>query len=446
MSDAIDREDGLSVAILGLGYVGAVTAGCLARLGRVVFGVEVDPVKLEAVRAGRSPVSEPGLDELLAEGVRAGRIGIAELGEAVRRADVVMVSVGTPTASSGVMDLAAVERACTEIGAALPIDGRFRAIVVRSTVLPGTIDELVRPSLARSAPDGAQYGIAVNPEFLREGSGIRDFFEASRTIIGADDARTGALVEAAFTGLSAPVFQVSIRTAELAKYADNAFHALKIAYANEIASFARASDIDGREVMRLLAADDRLNVSAAYLRPGFAFGGSCLPKDLRALAARARTIGLPLPLIEAALTSNAAHLERAIGLVEGFGRRPVALLGLSFKAATDDLRESPAVALAEALLQRGYPLAIFDEDVLPDQLRGANRRFIDEHLPHLGRLLAASLESALEGSGIVVISKWFSAVERLDGLLRDDQVLVDLVGLPIAAALPRARYAGIGWP
>jgi GDP-mannose 6-dehydrogenase len=403
----------MQVAIVGLGYVGAVTAACLASLGRNVIGVDSDPVKSEAIAAGQSPISEPGLDELLAEGAAAGRIRVADVADAVRDADVIMIAVGTPSAASGALDLGAVTRVAQQIGAALPSDGRFRTVVVRSTVLPGTTETEVQPHLeAHGLKAGVDFGLAMNPEFLRESSSIRDFFEASRTVIGASD---------------------------------NAFHALKISFANEIASFARAFNVDGRQAMELMMSDDRLNISTVYLRPGFSFGGSCLPKDLRALTDRARKTDLELPLLNAALASNAAHFERGVAMVEAAGGRRISLLGLTFKSATDDLRESPAVSLAERLIGRGYQLQIFDPDVSPDALRGANRAFMEAHLPHLGALLCGSLTDVLDGAETVVVTKRWPEVDDLASRLGPNQRVVDLVGVPQLDTALGERYAGIGW-
>jgi GDP-mannose 6-dehydrogenase len=437
----------LNVAIVGLGYVGAVTAACLARLGIDVMGVDTDEHKVRAIAQGRSPISEPGLDELLAEGVAAGRLTTGTIREAVTRSDVIMIAVGTPSGPSGALDLTAVHRVAEEIGAALPRDGRFRTVVVRSTVLPGTTEGEVRSRLEATSGQTAmsEFGLATNPEFLRESSSIRDFFEASRTVIGADDERSAAAVRDVYAGVSAPIFVVPIRTSEMVKYTDNAFHAVKIAFANEIASFARANGVDGRDVMRVMAADNRLNISTAYLRPGYAFGGSCLPKDLRAITDRARKTDVELPLLHAALASNTAHFERGVRLVEASGRRNVGLLGLSFKSSTDDLRESPAVALAERLIGKGYRLSIYDEDVHPDRLRGVNLEFIDRHLPHLGQLLSESLDATLAASEVIVLMKLWEGVDDLASRLRDDQLLVDLVGLQGASDRLAGRYAGIGW-
>ena len=436
----------MKIAVIGLGYVGAVTAACFASLGHQVTGVDTDRHKVDAIRGGRSPVSEPGLDELIAAQVTAGRLSIGELAPTVPQVEVILVAVGTPSTASGALDLAAVERVCEEVGGALPHDGRFRVVVIRSTVLPGTIDAVVRPVLERASAlsAGSDFGLATNPEFLREGSGVADFFAASRTVIGADDEASADLLRRLYADVRAPTHVVPIKVAEMAKYTDNAFHAVKIAFANEVASFARCFGVDGREVMELMAADDRLNISAAYLRPGFAFGGSCLPKDLRALDERARKADLELPLLHSALTSNRAHFERGVRLVEEAGGRRVAIIGLSFKADTDDLRESPAVALAERLLGRGYRLSIFDEDVHREALRGANRAFIEDQLPHLGELLSDSLDASIADSDVIVVTKRSPSLDRLPALLRGDQTVVDLVGFPWDPKRP-GRYLGIGW-
>ena len=437
----------MQISIIGTGYVGTVTAACLADLGRVAIAVDQDRAKVDAIGAGRSPIAEPGLDELLAQGVASGRVRVAGIVEAVRDSDVVMIAVGTPSAPSGALDLDAVLRVATEIGEALPRDGRFRTVVVRSTVLPGSTQDLVQPRLEtpHGMRAGRDFGLAMNPEFLREGTSIRDFYEAARTVIGAEDELSANAVRNAYEGLDVPVEVVPIRAAEMVKYTDNAFHALKIGFANEIASFARSFGVDGREVMRIMAADDRLNISAAYLRPGFAFGGSCLPKDVRAITDRARKSDIDLPLLDALMASNTAHFERGVRLVEAAGGRNVAILGLSFKAATDDLRESPAVALAERLLGRGYRLAIYDPDVDPALLRGANRAFIERHLPHLVELLHSSLADALSGADTVVVTKTWPALEELAGMLKERQCVVDLVGLPALEQRHPERYAGIGW-
>jgi GDP-mannose 6-dehydrogenase len=437
----------VQVAIIGLGYVGAVTAACLVELGRSVIGVDQDAAKSDAIAAGRSPVAEPGLDDLLASGVRSGRLRVGDIATAVGESDVIMIAVGTPSAPSGALDLTAVLRVADQIGRALPADGRFRTVVVRSTVLPGTTEEKVWPLLASGSKlrGDSEVGLAMNPEFLREGSSIRDFHDAARTVIGADDDASAAGVLAAYAGLATQAEIVPIRTAELVKYTDNAFHAIKIAFANEIASFAKAAGIDGREVMRLMVADDRLNISSAYLRPGYAFGGSCLPKDLRAITDAARKADLDLPLLSATLASNRAHFERGVQLVIAAGGRKVALLGLSFKSGTDDLRESPAVDLAERLIGRGFRLRIYDPDVDPRRVRGANRAYMEQHLPHLVELLCDSADEAIDGAETIVIAKRWSAIDAIADLLGPSRAVVDLIGVESLEAARSDRYAGIGW-
>ena len=437
----------MRVAIIGLGYVGAVTAGCLARLGRQVIGVDSDTVKADAVGSGRSPIAEPGLDQLLATGVAAGQIRVADIEQAVRESDVIMIAVGTPSAPSGALSLDAVTCVADQIGAALPRDGRYRTVVVRSTVLPGTTHEEVQPRIEEASGQraGVDFGLAMNPEFLRESTSIRDFFETARTVIGADDQRSAEQVQAAYEGLDAPFVVVPIRTAEMVKYTDNAFHALKISFANEIASFARTFGVDGRHAMDIMMSDDRLNISTAYLRPGYALGGSCLPKDLRALTDRARKSDLDLPLLNATLASNAAHFERGVAQVEAAGGRRVAMLGLTFKAATDDLRESPAVALAERLIGRGYEVRIYDPDAHPDQVRGANRAFMEAHLPHIAALLCDSVADVMDGADTVVVTKRWPELDSLGAMLNDGQRVVDLIGVPDLEAAIGDRYAGIGW-
>jgi GDP-mannose 6-dehydrogenase len=442
---ALRRETDFGEEMSGLRV--AVTSACLAKLGHAVIGVDTDEHKAAAIAAGRSPISEPGLDELLTEGVQAGRLSTASIPEAVECADLIMIAVGTPSGPSGALDLTAVHRVAEEIGRALPRDGRFRTVVVRSTVLPGTTDAEVRPRLESTSGlvAGTDFGLATNPEFLRESSSIRDFFEASRTVIGADDERSAGMLRDVYTGVAAPILVVPIRTSEMIKYTDNAFHAVKIAFANEIASFARAHGVDGREVMEVMVADTRLNISTAYLRPGYAFGGSCLPKDLRAITDRARKTDVDLPLLEAALASNTTHFERGVRLVEATGKRSVGILGLSFKSSTDDLRESPAVALAERLLGKGYRLSIHDEDIQPERLRGANQAFISQHLPHLRELLSESLDETLAASEVVVVTKIWPGVADIADRLRADQYLIDLAGLAADTSRLGSRYAGIGW-
>ena len=398
----------MKVAVLGLGYAGTVSAACIARQ-HDVWGVDVDPDKVAAVAAGSSPVVEPGLAELIATSVRAGTLhATTDTRVALDEADVVLVCVGTPATDHGRVDLSHVERAVHDIGQAFattraPASGR-RRVVVRSTVPPGTVSEVVAPILAATAPHDCDYGVAMCPEFLREGSGVKDFFDPPFTVIGADDPEVGATVAELFIGFDARVRVVATRTAEALKYACNAFHATKVTFANEIARLFRTMDVETNVMMELFCEDHRLNISPSYLRPGFAFGGSCLPKDLRALLYLARVNNVDLPLLAGTLSSNAISVSDVVDRVIACDGREVALLGLSFKANTDDLRESPNVTLAETLIGKGYNLRIYDPIVNPARLVGANRRYVESKLPHLHRLLVGSVGEALAGADVAIVS------------------------------------------
>lgn len=398
----------MKVAVLGLGYAGTVSAACIAR-EHDVWGVDVDADKVRTVAGGSSPVVEPGLQELIASAVRAGTLhATTDVRVALDEADVALVCVGTPATDHGRVDLSHVESAVLEIGEAFattrPPAGGRRHVVVRSTVPPGTVSEVVAPIIAATAPHDCDFGVAMCPEFLREGSGVKDFFDPPFTVIGADDPEVGATVAQLFSGFDAKVRIVATRTAEALKYACNAFHATKVTFANEIARLFRTMDVDANVMMELFCEDRRLNLSPSYLRPGFAFGGSCLPKDLRALLYLARMNNVDLPLLAGTLSSNAISISDVVDRVIATEGREVALLGLSFKSNTDDLRESPNVTLAETLVGKGYNLRIYDPIVNPARLVGANRRYVESKLPHLRRLLVDSVADALAGADIAIVS------------------------------------------
>ena len=438
----------MNIAVFGLGYVGSVSAACLARAGHRVIGVDTNSRKVELFSAGMSPVLEPGLGELVAEEVAAGRLSATtDAVEAVRASKLSLVCVGTPSASSGGLGLEAVERVVRSIGAALRGHSDRHTVVIRSTVLPGTAERVILPLLeAESGLEaGAGFGLAVNPEFLREGTALADFADPPKTVIGELDAASGEATATLYESLSAPVFRVPLRVAEMAKYVDNAYHATKIAFANEIGAICRAFDVDSHEVMAPFLADRKLNVSEAYLRPGFAFGGSCLPKDLRALVHAARHADLELPLLESVLPSNSRHLARAIDVVLSLGRRRVGMFGLAFKPGVDDLRESPLVAMAEALLGKGYDLRIHDPSVSVSRLVGANRDYILEHLPHLSELLVDDPRAVLEHAEVCIIAASSSDAVAA-AAAADDRHVLDLVRLPNAAERRgEERYVGIAW-
>ena len=388
----------MKVAVVGLGYVGTVTAACLAANGHQVCGVDVDAAKVGEICAGRSPVAEPGLDDLVGQGVAAGALrATTSCPDALDGAELSLVCVGTPSTARGGTDLAFIRRAVDDIAAVLRAAGPPRhTVVIRSTVPPGTVEDVVLPALAAQldgTPTG--YGAAMCPEFLREGSGIADFYNAPFMVIGTADPAVAETVTSLFSFTGSPVRVTAMRVAESLKYACNAFHATKVSFTNELSRLLRLLGVDAREVMSLFCEDQVLNISPAYLRPGFAFGGSCLPKDLRSLMHLARVNGADLPLLAGTLATNDLVINDVLDRVVAHGERTVALLGLSFKADTDDLRESPNVELAERLLGKGFTLRIYDPVVHPARLVGANRRMVESKLPHLGRLLTHAPAGAL---------------------------------------------------
>ncbi len=437
----------MDVAVVGLGYVGAVTSACLVEMGHTVVGVDVDRQKVDEIEAGRSPIVEPRLEELIAAGRRTGRLqATTDLAVPLGGCDVVMVCVGTPARSDGTVNLEHIERVSAEIGRELARAEKFVAVVYRSTVPPGTVDGQLRPVLERESSLKADddFGVAMAPEFLREGSSVADFFEPPFIVAGIRDQRTLGIVTELFAGLERPTHALSIEQAESLKYACNAFHALKITFANEVGRLLGAVDVDARDVMRVFCEDERLNISTAYLRPGFAFGGSCLPKDLRALMHLARIHDVDVPMLTGILRSNESHLRSAVRRVLDAGAREVALLGLSFKPETDDLRESPYVELAETLVGKGARLRIYDPIVNPERLIGANRRYIESHLPHLQEMLVPTAEAALREARVAVVGTSDADTIRALVAARPDHVLDVHGGLGSdAEALP--GYEGIAW-
>ncbi|MEV8612329.1 nucleotide sugar dehydrogenase [Amycolatopsis sp. NPDC051373] len=443
----------MRISVFGLGYVGCVSAACLAGNGHEVVGVDVNPVKVDLVTRGNAPVVEERIGELTAEVVASGALrATTDVAEAVAATDMSLVCVGTPSAPNGSLSTEYLERVADEIGEALAHKAvtskeRRHTVVFRSTMLPGTCLDLLVPILEKSSgrTAGVDFGVAVNPEFLREGTSVRDFFDPPKTVIGELDTASGDIVAELYTGLPGDVFRVPIPVAEMTKYADNAFHGLKIGFANELGAVCRALGLDSHKVMDVFLADRKLNVSPAYLRPGFAFGGSCLPKDLRGLVYAARRADVSVPILEHVLPSNEDHLQRAFDLVARTGKRKVGLFGLSFKPGTDDLRESPLVELAERLLGKGFDLKIYDANVSLSRLMGANREYIDARLPHLGQLLAGSVEEVLEHAEVCLVGTSDPAV--LAALPHGgEQTLVDLVRIP-DAEVRRAEegYVGLAW-
>ena len=434
--------------MFGLGYVGCVSAACLAARGHEVVGVDTNPLKLDLLRKGETPVLEPGLAEMVQETVADGRLTVTADGRsAVHATDLSLICVGTPSNGNGSLDVAALERVAGTIGEALGEIEHRHTVVVRSTVLPGTTEKRIRPLLEASSGRvaGPDFGLAMNPEFLREGSSVADFEEPPKTVVGQLDKASGEPLAALYEGTPGPFFRVSIGVAEMVKYVDNAFHALKIAFANEIGAVSRAFRLDSHEVMRIFRSDTKLNVSPAYLTPGFSFGGSCLPKDLRALVHAARRADLDLPLLENVLPSNERHLQRSIELITASGRRRIGMFGLSFKPETDDLRESPLVELSEYLLGKGYDLKIYDPGVSLARLVGANREYIESRIPHLSTLLSSDVDEVMGHAEICVIGA--ARPETVTALASSNgRRIVDLARLPDAADRREGvNYVGIAW-
>jgi len=438
----------MRIAVFGLGYVGSTSAACLAARGNTVIGVDANPAKVAMVADGRSPVLEPGLPELVAENVAAGRLlAVESAQEAVSQTELSLICVGTPSASNGSLDTRALERVGWEIGSYLPDSPQRHTVVVRSTTLPGTCEEILIPILeeASGLVAGEGFGVAVNPEFLREGSAISDFNDPPKTVVGELDASSGEPIAALHADFACPLFRVPLRVAEMVKYVDNSFHALKIAFANEVGAASRAFGIDSHAVMEVFCADTKLNISTTYLKPGFAFGGSCLPKDISALLYATRRADLALPVLEHILDSNERHLQRTVDTLVELGHRRVGIFGLAFKAGTDDLRDSPLVELAERLLGKGFRLKIYDPAVSLSQLVGSNRDYIETRIPHLSALLAQSPGEVLEHAEVCVIGA--CAPETIEAMAEvNGRRIVDLVRLPDAGERRgRDGYIGVAW-
>ncbi len=417
----------MRVSAFGLGYVGCVTAACLAKAGHAVVGVDVNAEKVAMINSATSPIVEPGLPELLREVVGAGRLrATTSSDQAVAESDLSLICVGTPSRSNGRIDVDAVVRTGQSIGQAVRKHAEPHTVVLRSTVLPGTAEQYLVPALLAGAGGRAATRVAVNPEFMREGSSLNDFSRPPLTLVGCGDPATASLLRLLYESVQAPFVHTSIRTAEMVKYAANAFHALKVCFANEVADVCAALGADGAEVMRVFTMDRKLNVSQAYLRPGFAFGGSCLPKDLRALLYAARAADVSVPLLASVLPSNEGQVRRGVDAVLASGRQRIGVVGLSFKAGTDDLRESPMVALVETLIGKGCDVRILDRNVSMARLVGANRRYIEEEIPHIASLMCASAEALLAHAEVIVIGNACEDATEVLAAARPEHLTVDL--------------------
>jgi len=436
----------MRISVFGIGYVGAVSAACLAADGHDVVAVDTNPQKAKMINDGVAPIVETGLADLIREGARSGKLRATTDGqEAVLSTDASIVCVGTPSYGNGNLDLSQVARVCESIGAALAKKGDFHAVIIRSTMLPGSMRDVVQPALEKTSAKRANvdFGLAIFPEFLREGSAIRDYREAGTVIIGVAEPKTEKILREINKEVPGQLHVTDPATAEAVKYANNAWHATKVVFANEIGAFCKAHDIDSHKVMEIVCADRRLNISTAYLRPGFAYGGSCLPKDLRAVRYRAKARDLTLPMLNALSESNDLSIQNVADMVMNAGSRRVGMIGLSFKAGTDDLRESPAVGLAERLFGKGYDLKIFDANVNYSKLMGSNLSYIQHHIPHLSERLTDDLAAVAQHGDTIVVTH-----SDLGGapfpVLRAEQTVIDLVRLP-AAAQSGGRYIGLCW-
>jgi len=438
----------MNVSILGLGYVGCVTAACLVNDGHHVLGVDINQDKTDMINAGRSPIIEKGLEEMIHEGKTLGYLrATTDPVEAIRQTEISLVCVGTPSNGNGSLNIEAVENVSRQVGEALRKKNSYHCVVYRSTVLPGTVRNILIPlvSEASGRKVNRDFDVCFNPEFLREGSSITDFYNPPFTVIGQETSRGGDIVARFYDGIDAPIERTTYEVAEMLKYVSNSFHALKVTFANEIGVICKSMGVDSHRVMELFALDTKLNISPAYLKPGFAFGGSCLPKDLRALLYKAKANDLTIPVMASVLESNRLHVERAIDWILSLKKKKVGILGLSFKSGTDDLRESPNVTLVETLIGKGYQVRIYDSEVSLAKLFGANKEYIEQEIPHISTLMSSRIEEVIEESEVIVICKPEAEyIKALEAYL-DEKHIFDLVRMSSDIANMPENYDGICW-
>ncbi len=444
-ADIMSRS--MRISIFGLGYVGTISAVCLATEGHKVVGVDTNDTKVSLIAKGNSPIVETNLDRYLSDAVKSGALtATTDWQQAVSETDITMVCVGTPSQANGSLDLEYLSRVCEQIGEVLRDKSERHIVLIRSTILPGTMRDRVQPLLENASGKraGEGFGLCFNPEFLREGSAIEDFYNPPKTVIGESDKASGDAVAALYADLDAPLIRTDIRVAEMVKYIDNCWHALKVAFGNEVGAMAKVLNLDSHEVMDIFCQDTKLNISPTYLKPGFAFGGSCLPKDLRAILHFAKSADLDLPIFGSVLPSNELQIDRGFKLIRDSGARAIGLAGLSFKAETDDLRESPLVELAERLIGKGYDLRIYDPNVSLARLTGANRDYILNHIPHISRLLVDTPDELLSHAETVVVGNNDPKILALLKSTGPHHRVIDLVRIPEANRF-EGRYEGISW-
>jgi len=437
----------MKISVLGLGYVGAVSAGCLAKDGHEVIGVDPERTKVDLINAGRSPIIERDIDGIIAEQVAAGRLAAStDVATAVRHTDLVFVAVGTPSLANGGIDLKYIRRVCEQIGRSIQTHPGAPVIVMRSTMLPGTMRDVVIPTLEKFSGKkaGEEFGVCINPEFLREGTAVHDYYHPPKTVIGEINRASGDLLATLYSKFSGPLIRTDVQTAEMVKYADNVWHALKVGFANEVGNICKAVGVDGHKVMNIFCQDQKLNLSPYYLKPGFAFGGSCLPKDVRALLYKAKTLDVSVPILSAILPSNEMQITRGVQAVVEKGNKKVGILGFSFKAGTDDLRESPMVELVERLLGKGYDLKIYDRNVSMAAIHGANRDYILNRIPHISRLMTESIDEVLGHGKTIVIGNGAPEFADVPRRVAEGQTIIDFVRITDSRTV-LGVYEGLCW-
>ncbi|MBA7503921.1 GDP-mannose 6-dehydrogenase [subsurface metagenome] len=438
----------MNISVFGLGYVGCVSAACLAENGHKVMGVDINQNKVDIINSGKSPVVEKDINGIIKEVVTTKKlIATTDVGKAVENSEISMICVGTPSNDNGSLNLNYVKRVCAEIGAGLREKDDYHAVVLRSTVLPGSVEGEVIPTLEKTSGKkaGADFGVCMNPEFMREGSSIYDYYHPPMIVIGELDKKSGDIVEQIYANIDAPVVRTSIKAAEMIKYVNNAFHGLKVCFANEIGNICKKLGIDSHQVMEIFCLDKKLNLSPYYLKPGFAFGGSCLPKDLRALLYKGQREDLKLPLLNSILDSNENQVKMGINLITKTKKKKIGIFGFSFKPGTDDLRESPMVELIETLLGKGYKISIYDKNVSIAKIFGANKQYIEKEIPHISSLMCSSIKKVLSDSEVLVIGNNSEEFKKIPELIREDQIIIDLARIVDGKNETKSKYEGICW-
>jgi GDP-mannose 6-dehydrogenase len=437
----------MEISVFGLGYVGTVSAACLAKEGHMVIGVDPVDIKVDMINRGETPIIEKQIGEIIESGVGNGRLkATTNVSEAVLNSRISFVCVGTPSQTNGDLDTRFVQRVCEHIGAQIKNKSARHVVVIRSTILPGTIKNIVIPALEASSGKiaGQDFGVCNNPEFLREGTAVYDFYNPPKTVIGETDVISGDLLASLYENLDSPVIRTSIEVAEMIKYVDNVWHALKVGFGNEMGNICKSLGVDSHEVMDIFVRDTKLNISPNYLKPGFAFGGSCLPKDVRALAYKGKSLDIDLPILNSILPSNDSHIKNGLRMVMEAGSKNIGFLGFSFKAGTDDLRESPVVEMIELLLGKGYEIKLYDKNVNLAVLIGANKDFIMNKIPHIAKLMVKTMEEVLEHAQTIIIGNNSFEFQDLMDRVRDDQQVIDLVRV-VEDRNTNGTYNGICW-